>query len=87
MASKYFIKIDGIESLEIRHDTYNNVKYFLETFKYKFSCNQRFVYNEESYAHCLEKGDRPTPDAEYRIEIEYEIFQLILSSMTAKFRI
>lgn len=87
MASKYFIKIDGIEEIEINQGTYNNIKVFLENFKYKFACNQRFVYNEESYANCCEKGDIPTPDSKYRIEFEYDVFLIILNSMTANFRI
>lgn len=85
MSSKYFLKVNGIESLEIRHDTYNNVKYFLEKFKYKFECNQRFIYTEESYALCSKAS--PKPNSEYSIEIDYEVFKIIINCMSAQFRI
>ena len=87
MASKYFLKVDGIESLEIRCDTYNNVIYFLEKFKHKFADNQRFVYDENSYALCTEEEDRPIPDSEYSIEIDYEVFKIIINCMSAQFRL
>lgn len=87
MSSKYFLKVDGIETLEIRRDTYNNVISFLEIFKHKFADNQRFVYDENSYTLCTEEGDRPLPNSEYSIEIDYEVFKIIINCMSAQFRI
>ena len=85
MESKYFLKV-GENIIEVKKITYNNIKAFLEEFKYSFECNQRFVYNEKSYPLCSEKGDLPTPYAEYSLEMKYEVFWMIIRSMIANFK-